>query len=100
MSALVTCLTAAHAMKDNYYQHLQLPSIHQGTSILAMRSNGPLPQVRGMAVQVEQLGNGELGDTIWVSKWQCHLLQLSRQHRIGQHNCVTHLTCVTQHCHI
>jgi len=38
-------LAAADAMKDNYYQHLQLPSIHQGTSILAMRSNGPLPQV-------------------------------------------------------
>ena len=37
---------AADAMKDNYYQYLQLPSIHQGTSILAMRSNGPLPQVQ------------------------------------------------------
>ena len=37
---------AADAMKDNYNQYLQLPSIHQGTSILAMRSNGPLPQVQ------------------------------------------------------
>ena len=36
--------TATDAMKDNYYQHLQLPSIHQGTSILAMRSNGPQAQ--------------------------------------------------------
>ena len=32
-----------------------------------------------MAVQVEQLGNGELGDTIWVSKWQLNLSQLSGQ---------------------
>ena len=39
-------LAVVDAMKDNYYQHLQLPSnFHQGTSILAMWSNGPLPQV-------------------------------------------------------
>ena len=36
----------------------------------------------------------------WVCNVICHMSQFSRQHWIGQHNCVTRLTCVTQHCHI